>query len=80
VAIIMDGNGRWAGSRSLKRFIGHQQGANSVQLVMETASRIGLPWLTLYAFSVENELRRPAPRSTSSCACSKPISMPTCSA
>jgi undecaprenyl diphosphate synthase len=59
VAIIMDGNGRWAGSRSLKRFIGHQQGANSVQLVMETASRIGLPWLTLYAFSVENELRRP---------------------
>jgi undecaprenyl diphosphate synthase len=59
VAIIMDGNGRWAGHRSLKRFIGHQQGANSVQLVMETASRIGLPWLTLYAFSLENNLRRP---------------------
>jgi undecaprenyl diphosphate synthase len=59
VAIIMDGNGRWAGSRSLKRFIGHQQGARSVQLVMETASRIGLPWLTLYAFSLENNLRRP---------------------
>ena len=59
VAIIMDGNGRWAGHRSLKRFVGHQQGAKSVQLVMETASRIGLPWLTLYAFSVENELRRP---------------------
>ncbi|MGD0903309.1 MAG: isoprenyl transferase [Terracidiphilus sp.] len=59
VAIIMDGNGRWAGSRSLKRFIGHQQGAKSVQLVMETASRIGLPWLTLYAFSLENNLRRP---------------------
>jgi undecaprenyl diphosphate synthase len=59
VAIIMDGNGRWAGSRSLKRFIGHQQGAKSVQLVMETASRIGLPWLTLYAFSLENSLRRP---------------------
>jgi undecaprenyl diphosphate synthase len=59
VAIIMDGNGRWAGSRSMKRFIGHQQGAKSVQLVTETASRIGLPWLTLYAFSLENNLRRP---------------------
>jgi undecaprenyl diphosphate synthase len=59
VAIIMDGNGRWAKQRSLKRFLGHQQGAKSVQQVMETASRIGLPWLTLYAFSVENNLRRP---------------------
>ena len=59
VAIIMDGNGRWAGHRLLKRFQGHQQGANSVQLVTETASRIGLPWLTLYAFSLENNLRRP---------------------
>ncbi|MGD0913892.1 MAG: isoprenyl transferase [Terracidiphilus sp.] len=59
VAIIMDGNGRWAGRRSLKRFLGHQRGAKSVQLVTETASRIGLPWLTLYAFSLENSLRRP---------------------
>ncbi len=59
VAIIMDGNGRWAGSRLLKRFVGHQQGAKSVQLVTETASRIGLPWLTLYALSIENDLRRP---------------------
>jgi undecaprenyl diphosphate synthase len=59
IAIIMDGNGRWAGQRSLKRFLGHQQGARSVQLVTETASRIGLPWLTLYAFSLENSLRRP---------------------
>ena len=59
VAIIMDGNGRWAGRRSLKRFLGHQQGAKAVQLVTETASRIGLPWLTLYAFSLENNLRRP---------------------
>lgn len=59
VAIIMDGNGRWAGHRLLKRFQGHQQGAKSVQLVTETASRIGLPWLTLYAFSLENNLRRP---------------------
>src|SRR5208283_4139359 len=59
VAIIMDGNGRWAGRRSLKRFLGHQQGAKTVQFVTETAARIGLPWLTLYAFSLENSLRRP---------------------
>jgi undecaprenyl diphosphate synthase len=58
VAIIMDGNGRWAGKRSLKRFLGHQQGAEAVQYVVETASRIGLPWLTLYAFSLENNLMR----------------------
>ncbi len=59
VAIIMDGNGRWAGQRRLQRFFGHQQGAESVQYVVETASRIDLPWLTLYAFSLENNLRRP---------------------
>ncbi len=59
VAIIMDGNGRWAGKRSMKRFVGHKQGAESVQYVVETASRINLPWLTLYAFSLENSLRRP---------------------
>jgi undecaprenyl diphosphate synthase len=59
VAIIMDGNGRWAGKRALKRFLGHQQGAESVQYVVETASRIDLPFLTLYAFSLENNLRRP---------------------
>ena len=59
VAIIMDGNGRWAGKRSLKRFLGHKQGAEAVHFVVETASRINLPWLTLYAFSLENNLRRP---------------------
>jgi len=59
VAIIMDGNGRWAGKRLLKRFFGHKQGAESVQFVVETATRINLPWLTLYAFSIENNLRRP---------------------
>jgi undecaprenyl diphosphate synthase len=59
VAIIMDGNGRWAGNRSLKRFLGHRQGAKSAQAVIDTASQIGLPWLTLYAFSLENNLRRP---------------------
>jgi len=59
IAVIMDGNGRWAGKRSLKRFLGHQQGAESVQYVVEAASRIDLKWLTLYAFSLENNLRRP---------------------
>jgi undecaprenyl diphosphate synthase len=59
VAIIMDGNGRWAGKRMLKRFFGHQQGAEALQYVVETASRIDLPYLTLYAFSLENNLRRP---------------------
>jgi undecaprenyl diphosphate synthase len=59
VAIIMDGNGRWAGKRLLKRFLGHQQGAEAVQYVVETASRIDLAYLTLYAFSLENNLRRP---------------------
>jgi len=59
VAIIMDGNGRWAGKRALKRFLGHQQGAESVRYVVETAARIDLQWLTLYAFSLENKLRRP---------------------
>lgn len=59
IAIIMDGNGRWAGLRRMQRFFGHQQGAESVQYVVETASRIDLPWLTLYAFSLENNLRRP---------------------
>jgi len=59
VAIIMDGNGRWAGKRSLKRFLGHQQGAEAVQYVVETAARVKIPWLTLYAFSLENNLRRP---------------------
>jgi undecaprenyl diphosphate synthase len=59
VAIIMDGNGRWAGKRAMKRFLGHQRGAESVRDVVETASRINLPYLTLYAFSLENNLRRP---------------------
>src|ERR1019366_3988481 len=56
VAIIMDGNGRWAGKRALKRFLGHQQGAESVQFVVETASRINLPFITLYAFSASPSL------------------------
>jgi len=59
VAIIMDGNGRWAKRRHLPRIAGHRKGVDSVRHVVQTASRIQLPALTLYAFSAENFLRRP---------------------
>jgi undecaprenyl diphosphate synthase len=59
VAIIMDGNGRWAKRRHLPRIAGHRQGVEAVRYVIETAARIGLPAITLYAFSAENFLRRP---------------------
>jgi undecaprenyl diphosphate synthase len=59
IAVIMDGNGRWARKRHLPRFVGHRQGMSSVRAVVETAARIHLPWITLYAFSAENWKRRP---------------------
>ena len=59
VAIIMDGNGRWANRRHLPRFVGHRSGVQTVRGVVETAARIELPFLTLYAFSAENWKRRP---------------------
>jgi undecaprenyl diphosphate synthase len=59
VAIIMDGNGRWANRRHLPRFVGHRSGVQTVRGVVETAARIGLAYLTLYAFSAENWKRRP---------------------
>ena len=59
VAIIMDGNGRWAKRRHLPRIAGHKRGVEAVRYVVETAARIKLPALTLYAFSAENFLRRP---------------------
>jgi undecaprenyl diphosphate synthase len=59
VAIIMDGNGRWAGRRHLPRVEGHRAGIQSVREVLETSARLGLRILTLYAFSVEN-WKRPA--------------------
>jgi undecaprenyl diphosphate synthase len=59
VAIIMDGNGRWAGRRHLPRVEGHRAGIQSVRDVLETSARLGLRVLTLYAFSVEN-WKRPA--------------------
>ncbi len=54
VAIIMDGNGRWAESQGKQRFEGHQEGVVSVKSVVEAASEIGVKHLTLYAFSTEN--------------------------
>ena len=59
VAIIMDGNGRWAASRHLPRIAGHREGARAVRRTIEAAIRHGVEWLTIYAFSSEN-WRRPA--------------------
>ena len=58
VAIIMDGNGRWAASRHLPRLAGHREGARAVRRTIEAAIDQGIGWLTLYAFSSEN-WRRP---------------------
>ena len=54
VAIIMDGNGRWAKARRLPRIMGHREGMKSVRAVVETARKVGIKVLTLYAFSKEN--------------------------
>jgi undecaprenyl diphosphate synthase len=54
VAIIMDGNGRWAKQRHLPRVEGHRAGAESARVIIRTAGELGIKYLTLYAFSVEN--------------------------
>jgi undecaprenyl diphosphate synthase len=54
VAIIMDGNGRWAKERHLPRIEGHRAGAESARIIIRTAGELGIKYLTLYAFSVEN--------------------------
>jgi undecaprenyl diphosphate synthase len=59
VAIIMDGNGRWAQRRGLPRIVGHRRGIQSVRSVVEEGCRLGLDQLTLYCFSVENWKRPP---------------------
>ncbi len=59
VAIIMDGNGRWAKKRHLPRAVGHKQGAEAVRRAVEAARELGIGYLTLYAFSSEN-WKRPA--------------------
>ena len=60
VAIIMDGNGRWAQGRGLPRIEGHRAGSDSVRVVTRTCRELGIPFLTLYAFSHEN-WQRPRP-------------------
>src|SRR5579862_3705929 len=59
IAIIMDGNGRWAAQRHLPRVEGHRAGIDAVRDVVETSARLGIGVLTLYAFSLEN-WKRPA--------------------
>jgi undecaprenyl diphosphate synthase len=54
VAIIMDGNGRWARKRTLNRVRGHEEGVESVRVIVRTSRNLGIKWLTLYAFSEEN--------------------------
>ena len=54
IAIIMDGNGRWAKRRRLPRIAGHRAGIRAVRQAVEACARLGVPYLTLYAFSVEN--------------------------
>jgi undecaprenyl diphosphate synthase len=54
VAIIMDGNGRWAGARGLPRVAGHREGVKAAREAVRTAGRLGIEYLTLYAFSSEN--------------------------
>lgn len=54
IAIIMDGNGRWARQQGLARTDGHREGAASVKTVIDTAGRLGVSYVTLYAFSTEN--------------------------
>ena len=54
IAIIMDGNGRWARSRGLPRIAGHRRGADAVRRTLTAASELGIPYLTLFGFSSEN--------------------------
>ncbi|HEU5022920.1 MAG TPA: polyprenyl diphosphate synthase [Bryobacteraceae bacterium] len=59
VAIIMDGNGRWAAARGLPRFEGHRAGAEALRRIVETAPRLNIGVLTVYAFSADNWKRPP---------------------
>lgn len=63
VAIIMDGNGRWATARGLSRSEGHRAGAENISKVVDAAMKLGLKYLTVYAFSTEN-WKRPEPEVT----------------
>ena len=54
LAVIMDGNGRWAKQKGLYRTIGHENGTKAVREIVEACAEINIPYLTLYAFSTEN--------------------------
>ena len=54
IAIIMDGNGRWARKRGLPRVIGHREGVESVRAIVKATNELGIKYLTLYTFSTEN--------------------------
>lgn len=54
IAVIMDGNGRWAQKNGMERFMGHQEGVVSVRKIVETAGQLGIKYLTVYTFSTEN--------------------------
>ena len=54
VGVIMDGNGRWAQSRGMPRIAGHRKGADSVRVAVSTSVELGIQYLTLYGFSIEN--------------------------
>jgi undecaprenyl diphosphate synthase len=60
VAIIMDGNGRWAQKRGQPRLLGHRKGANAVRVAIRESAALGIRYLTLYSFSVENWKRPPS--------------------
>ena len=60
IAIIMDGNGRWAKKQGKNRVFGHTEGVKSVRRITEVCAKLGVPYLTLYAFSTENWGRPPA--------------------
>ena len=57
VALIMDGNGRWAKSRKMPRLFGHRHGVENVRAVVHSAKEVGVPYITLFAFSTENQNR-----------------------
>ena len=73
VAIIMDGNGRWANARGLPRIAGHRAGADAVRRTVEAAPDLGISALTLYAFSADN-WQRPAARSFGAHEAARPLS------
>lgn len=59
LAVIMDGNGRWAKKRFLPRTMGHQQGAEALRVTLKACAELGIPYLTVYVFSTENWKRPP---------------------